>query len=213
MANSAKGGFRWQGERNAPGSQPRVEIMPVANNNTTAIFKGDLVKRVNDGTIVAITTATDAIYGVADGVEQYWDGTGLRKGNYLPAATTFSPTTVGSERESLVRVIVCTPGSTILECDADDGSTITTLAAAQDVVGENCEAIVSGTGDTTSGISGHLLDISTNATTAALGLRIIGIKGGSGGRGQVDNDVTATRAKYLVVVNDSTETPMNTTGT
>ncbi len=56
-------------------------------------------------------------------------------------------------------------GHCLFAVDADEGSTITTLAAAMDVEGENADHAFA-TADAGLGLSGALLDISTNATTS-----------------------------------------------
>jgi len=201
MANNTYGGFRFNKMRNGSRT-PVVEVWPVASGYATAIFRGDPVKKVDDGTIEVAAAGDTDILGIADGVEQYNESGVLRKGNYLPASTTFSPSTVGSVNESRVRVILAR--DTVFEVDADDGSSVTTVAAAHGVVGENCDHVAAA-GSTATGRSAYALDISTHVATAAQ-WRIVGIAS------DPLNDVTSTRAKYLVEVNESNQPQFSTSG-
>lgn len=204
MPNLAQGGLRWVRSKTGVKTPP-MEIWPVASGYATGLFRGDLVKFASDGTIQACA-AGNTPYGVLVGADQYVEAGVLRKGgNFLPASTTFSPSTVGSVNESRVRVI---PGKfQIFEVDADDATSITTIAAAYNSVGENADIAVGAGGNTTTGVSTHILDISTHATTNTLVLRIVGVQSGP------TNDVTAINAKYLVEFNLSQEPPFTSTGT
>src|SRR5205807_1968131 len=111
-----------------------------------------------------------------------------RNGRYIPSGTTW---TADADR-SMVMVIPA--ASALFEADADDGSSITTIAAARSVGGENCDHIF-GTADQGLGLSAALLDISTHATTATLQWRVVDVLD------QPANDVTVTRARYIVYAN------------
>lgn len=190
MANATEGGFRFRRMRNGA-KEPSVEIKVVATSQSGAIFKGDPVKLVNDGTVVA-SAIGELIYGVCDGVESYWDGTAQRKGNYLPDATAWGTV---EARKTLLRVIPAR--GAVFEVDADDGTTAATEAAFRALINENCDHNL-GTGSTVSGQSGSNLDISTHVTTTA-GWRIVGLST------RPDNDFTVTRAKVEVVCNETND--------
>lgn len=173
MANVLKGGFRVVGTMS--GSElPKPMIRPVANNYGTALGIYDVVAQTTDGTIIVGAAATaGAIIGVATGFSYVTGGKRVLS-NYLPASTTFSPTTVGSKNESLVEFIPLTP-DVVCEVQCDDATTATTIAGYNALVGENCD-IAAGTANSTTGISGQLLDISTH-TTATANFRIVAIPG------------------------------------
>lgn len=207
MANLQKGGFRpWGTYSGGQGVFPGTKLGELANNYGTSIFRGDIIAAVSDGTVaVAATSDNGKLLGVALGFSYILQGR-REPSAYIPASTTFAPTTVGSPNASWVNYIPLT-GDLILEVDADDGSTVTTVAGAIGLIGENCD-LVAGTGDTTTGVSGMLLDISTHATST-LNFRIVGI---TEYPHFTNNDVTLTRAKYLVVCNEGLLPPYTATG-
>lgn len=207
MANLQKGGFRpWGTYSGGVGVFPGFKLAEVANNYGTGIFRGDVISQVSDGTC-AVSAAADngKLLGIALDFSYVIQGKRTPSA-FIPTSTTFTPTTVGSPNASWVRFIPLT-GDLILEADADDGSSITTVAAAVGVIGENAD-LVTGTGDTTTGQSAMLLDISTHATTTS-NFRIVGI---TEYPHFTNNDVTLTRAKYLVVCNEGFLPPYTTTG-
>lgn len=207
MANLQKGGFRpWGTYTGGQGVFPGFKLAEVASAYGTGIFRGDIVQAVSDGTvIVGAASGNGILLGVAEDFSYVSQGK-RTPAAYIPASTTFSPSTVGSPNASWVRYIPLT-GDLIMEVDADDGSTVTTVAAAVGLIGENCD-LITGTGDTTTGQSAMLLDISTHATTTA-NFRIVGI---TEYPHFTNNDVTITRAKYLVVCNEGFLPPYTTTG-
>jgi hypothetical protein len=181
---------------------PRLLPCQVATAYGTAIFKGDPVKCVSDGS-VAQAAAGDSVFGVVAGV-QYRNSDGvLQERDYLPASTAYTP----DRLRSIVMVIPATP-FTIFEVDADDGSSITTVAAARAIVWENCDHIYTVSGNTATGLSGAQLDISTHATTSST-WRVVNLSPLS-----VGNDPTQISAKYLVVCNKTHNWPgvFSTTG-
>lgn len=189
MPNMTMGGYRFAYSTGG-GKDPTVSIEHVATGNSTAIFKGDVLKRVSGGGVDVAAAGDLDIVGVCDGVEQYWDGENLRKGNYLPASTAYS---TNLSRQSKLRVIGAT--NAVFEVDADDGVTATDEATFQSYIGENCD-ITAGAGSTASGLSGHSLDISTHATATAQ-MRIVGIAK------RIDQDFASSRVKLLVQVNEA----------
>lgn len=195
MANVSQGGFRFVGMRNGA-KDPMIELRVVADAYGTGIFKGDPVKLVNDGT-VSVSAAGELVYGVCDGVEQYWDGSVVRRGNYLPASTSWGTV---EARRSVVRIIRAQ--NAIFEVDADDGTTATTEATFRALVNENADHIATASGSTTTGLSGYKLDISDHKTTTAQ-WRLIGLST------RPDNDYTVINAKVLVTVNETNDATLN----
>jgi hypothetical protein len=214
MANIQYGGFRpWGTFSGGQGNFPRSLRAEVANNYSTGIFKYDIISQVSDGT-VAVSAAADngKLLGVVIGCSYVTGGQRVYS-DTIPASTTFSPTTVGSPNASFVDYLPLT-GDLIMAVQADDGSSITSVAGAIGVIGENCD-LVTGTGDTSTGLGAMLLDISTHATTTS-NFRIVGINGygvfGASTLAPNINDVTLTRADYLVVCNEGFLPPYTTTG-
>lgn len=200
--NVAKGGLRYWGSIFAENVTPRVLTCFVATNNSAGLFKGDPVKRATDGSVLQ-AAAGDNIFGVVAGA-RYKNAAGVMvESDYLPASTTW---TIDSQR-SIVYVIPATP-FTIFEGDADDGTSITTIAAARSVGWENVDHVFTTTGSTATGLSGCQLDISTHATTSS-GWRVLDIAPYPS-----LNDVTQTLAKYLVICNETNNWPgtFSTTG-
>lgn len=218
MANVQEGGFKpWGTFSGGQGVFPSPHIRPVANNIGTGIFKFDSLTTVSDGTVAASAAADNQkLLGVAIGFYAVTSGFGQVSGRkpvpFIPASHTFSPTTVGSPNEAWVEYIPFT-GDTIFEVCADDATTVTTVAAGVNLIGENCD-LATGSGDTTTGRSAMLLDISTHNTTTN-NFRIIGIvsyPNTSGGGPAVGNDLTAIYAKYLVTCNEGFLPPYTTSG-
>ena len=200
MANVLKSGFRPIGTLSGS-PLPKPLVRPVANNYGTALGIYDVVAQTTDGTTIVGAAATaGAILGVATGFSYVTQGKRIQS-NYLPANTTFSPTTVGSLNESLVEFIPLTP-DVICEVQCDDATTATTIAGYNALVGENCD-IAAGTANSTTGISGQLLDISTHAT-ATFNFRIIQIPSYSlETNKQVINDPASIYFRVWVVCNES----------
>jgi len=166
--NIVRTGFRWAGTRSpGTGSRPII-IKPVATAYGTALTRGLPVKLVSDGTIAA-ASAGDNIYGIMDGAEQYYDSSAgvMRKGGQIPASVSWGSV---QARQTLARVIPVR-GQVFL-CQADDATTATTLSAYQDMVQENVEWVA---GTAVGDQAGCLLDISGNATTNTLSVRILDI--------------------------------------
>lgn len=190
MPNQSLGGFRYK--RSLSGATgPTVSLENVATGYATAIFTGDVVKRVSGGYTEAAAAGDVDILGVCDGVERYWDGENMRKGRYLPASTAYS---TNLERTSVLRVI--SAADAVFEADADDGVTAITEATFRSYIGENCD-ITATAGSTTTGQSGHCIDISTHVPTTAQ-CRILGIASYPGGQ-----DFTSSRVKLDVKFHES----------
>jgi hypothetical protein len=156
----------------------KIRAFSVDASNGTAIFPGDFVKLEDDGN-VAPAAATNAILGVCTGVKVDRSVAATEHPGYLPASTAGT-------------VFVCVDKDAIYEIQEDGNATAA-------VVGTNAD-IVAGTGSTTTGMSAHELDSSdataNDASAASAQLRIIGYPD------REDNDITATNAKFYVIINE-----------
>ena len=167
MANTnAPFGFR---QYNGTGSAPTYEQVPVTiAYNASAIFYGDPVVPVNDGTVAKgdpSGSPTVQIAGIFQGC-QYLSVSQKRTvwSNYWPGSDVASTNTV-------LGYIVNDPNSKFL---AQVGGSSSTGAVASDV-NANVQ-FAYGTGNTASGISGAYVDISvTPTTTSTLPFRIVGL--------------------------------------
>lgn len=151
-----------------------VEPIPrtVADNYATALYVGDPVSQVSDGTVARTAAGSGtAIWGVVVGIKQYVNAEGIlqKHGTRIPANTRWTAFTERSQ----VLVVPCLNG-VLFGVDGDDASSATTYAAAEAFVGENADHIF-GTADTGLGLSPTLLDISTHNTTNTLQWRIWGL--------------------------------------
>jgi hypothetical protein len=216
MANPLYGGFRpWGTLTGGQGVFPSPIVREVANNNTLAIGKYDILTQSTDGTVLQGAAADNGkLVGVAIGFSMFPSQPlpGRRPVLFIPAATTFSPTTVGSVQAPWIEFLPLT-GDLILEVCADDASSVTSLATALAIVGENVDLATTATPDTTTGLSGMQMDISTHVTSTA-NFRILGISGyppGAGGS-YLNNDITLINARYLVTCNESVWPPYTATG-
>jgi len=211
MANVTLGGFRvWGTLTGGPGVIPHPIVAEVASGYATALAVGDIIIPVSDGTVArAAASDNGKLLGVIIGMSKVVSGK-RQPTNYIAASSTFSPSTVGSPNANYVEYVPLT-GDVVLEVDADDGTTATTIAGQIGLIGENAD-LATGTANATTGVSGFALDISTHATTAA-NFRIITINGyTTEGLQLVDNDPTATRFKFLVTCNEGFLPPYTTTG-
>lgn len=163
MPNVSQTGFRWRFNKQSPGSPPPIIIKHVASSYGTKLCRGVPVKLVTDGSI-EIATPGNAIFGILDGVEQYYDGTVVRSGTALPATTVWG---TNISRQSRVRVIPVR--GQMFQAQCDENTTATTLVGYQAFIGENVEwAAGTNTGDE----AGAVLDISGHAVTDTLSVRI-----------------------------------------
>lgn len=204
MANIAIGGARLLKRRSGTNLEGREEC-PVASAYGTAIFCGDLVKRVSDGTIAA-AAAGDAIYGIAAGAVRYKNSSGvIVAGNHLPVSTTFTGAPDLSNPQASIVAVIPLSVADIIEMDVDTASA--TITAAQDLVGNNFD-IVATAGSTSSGRSGYVVNGASGSGTGTAQIRLNMIS-----RDPL-NDVTAANWKGQFIVNESTEPlPGTATGT
>ena len=128
------------------GGQSRYRI---ANNQSGAIFQGDLVKQLTGGTVSrAAASSTVPVVGVFNGV-QYTDPTSKETvfANHYPGAIA---------ADDIIAFII-------------DDFPVADLFGNFDIVDQST------TGDTTSGRSNMELDVTTGATTTTLPLKAIDI--------------------------------------
>lgn len=215
MANQPARGFTvWGTVTGGEGAMPTTFINEVANNYGTALGIGDIIIPVSDGTVARAAASDDSkLLGVITGVSYVPGGIvpGRALTNYLPASTTFSPTTVGSANASLIQWVPLT-SDVILEVAGNAAAPTPTAAGVIGLIGENCD-LATGTANTTTGVSAFALDLSTHATTAA-NFRIVGIRNYTlqAGFSTLDNDPTLTAFNFLVVVNEGFWPSYTTTG-
>lgn len=197
MANIQVGGFRWVRSRLGGNTMP-VEEMPVASNNSTAIFTGDIVKRVSDGTVIVAAAGDATIAYVVVSCTRYKRSDGaIVAGNYLPASTTYTGApSVSNPQASILELVPLQ--YQIFECDANTSAA--TETAAQDLVGNNANFVATA-GNTSSGRSGFVLDTSSTGTSTDC-WRILEIVRSP------DNDVTSVNYKVRVTVNRDNADPI-----
>lgn len=182
-ANRYFPGAHWVGSKGQAGlgSQPIVEKV-VASNNTLAIFPGDFLDETTAGIVYPATVgggAFPALAYVCVGIERYKGADSLmRKGKYLPAATTYTGEADQSNPQSTI--VLCTP-----VVDQLFEVVVPTAVPTQAEIGDllnKCIDIGPSAGSTVSGMSGHITAASTagstdawGATTATAQLRLIRI--------------------------------------
>ena len=215
MANIQIGGFQFWGTMHGGASaMTNTFVSGVASGYGTQLSKGDVIIGVSDGTVAIGAAANNGLLlGVIIGCSYVLQGKRV-EADFLPASTTFSPSTVGSPNASLVEWIPLT-GDNIFSVDADEATTFSTYATALGAIGENADIASPGSPSTTIGVSTQCLDISTHSTSTA-NFRIVGVQGytleGGPVTGAPWNDPTVTRFKYLVVCNEGLLPPYTATG-
>lgn len=133
-----------------------IRLMKIASGYATSIFQGDLVKLVVAGTIEKDTgTTTASPVGVFLGCAYTDSDMGFVTKNMWTASTVASD----------AMAYVCDDPDMLFEIQADD-------TLGQNAIGSNF-AIVQGSGNATTGVSGVALDASTIQSTATLPLRVV----------------------------------------
>jgi hypothetical protein len=188
MAYGTNAPFGLKPYRYANGSawNAQTTSYPIASGYATSMFTGDPVTTLADGTI-GIGVAGSAIRGVFTGCK-YTNALGqFVHSAFWPASTTLAP---GTTAEALV---IDDPNLvwTIQEADGA-GAAGTPLVPAD--VGLNANFRV-GTGSTATGLSGVTINNTSEATTATLNLKILGLDP------TPENRVGAF-ANWLVVINN-----------
>lgn len=201
--NVPVGGFRYHGSIFGENIIPREIPCQIATNYATALGVGDPIKRLADGSIAQAAAASDSIFGVISGF-RYLNSAGVMvPSSYYPGNIAYT----SDQQRTIAMVIPATP-YTIFSCDANDGTTITTLANARLLPWENVDHIFTSTVNAFTGVSGCQLNISGHATTA-LQWRIFDLST------EAPNDPTQINAHYLVICNKTQNWPgvFSTTGT
>ena|SRR6185369_1070481 len=190
--NVQTNGFRYWGSLLGENIVPRVVPKQVASAYGTAIFKGDPVKKVSDGT-VSISAAGEAIYGIVVGVHYLTTAGVYVDANYVPASISYTPDRV----RTIVDIIVATP-FTIFEVSAN--AAVADIATARTYVDENVDHIATAAGNTGTGLGGYQIAIAGHQTATAQ-WRIHDISPSD------SNDVTATNGRWLVIANETHNLP------
>lgn len=203
MANIQIGGFRWIKSRFGVAGCAPVEERPVATANGTAIFKGDIVKLVSDGTVIA-AAAGDTVSHVVVGVVRYKNSSGvITTGNFLPASTAFTGAPAVSNPQASVLSVIPLQGQ-ILEADCD--TAMASITAAQDLMSNNGD-LVATAGNTTTGRSGFVMNTASGTGTGTATFRFLEVVL------DPSNDVTAANWKVRVTLNEGNEpVPGSATG-
>ena len=160
------------------GGQSRYRI---ANNQSGAIFQGDLVKQLTGGTVSrAAASSTVPVVGVFNGC-RYTDPTTQEQvfSNHYPG---------GVAADDIIAFIVDDP-NVVFEVQADDTFPVADLFGNFDVVDQTP------TGDTRSGRSNMELDVTTGATTTTLPLKAIDIS-----QDPDNDDVASANTNVKVVI-------------
>jgi hypothetical protein len=214
MSNVIIGGFEFYGTLSG-GLQPAELVQEVASGYATQINVGDIIIPVSDGTVAQAANNSTTLLGVVTGCS-FIGTAGSDNGkrvfsNFIPASTTFSPSTVGSPNASLVQYIPLTPDVILLARGA--AATATTPATNITFIQNNVNLTYNSlTPSTVIGRSVACLDLS-GAGTGAKQFRIINIPGYSlSGFRNVDIDFTSAGVPFLVTCNQGVLPSFTTTG-
>lgn len=161
MANRPSlGGFRWVKNKLAPNENtaPREKHW-IASAYGTSIGRGAPVKIVAGGSIELAAT-NDAVYGVFDGMAQVYNAT---EGTVAPAGAYTATVTWGTVLSRQSQCYVIPVRNQIFRITCDENTTATTQAGYEAFIQENADF---GAGTASGDQAGHVLDISTHATTA-----------------------------------------------
>lgn len=190
--NRARYGFRPYRSRSGSGTpSPERRFLASAYGGQPGsancdVQIGDPMTLVNDGSLAFATAGSaGSISHIVVGVEQYWDGTAMRKGNKVPYASGVYGTNL--ERRTLIHAMRVEDW--IWEIDTDAASTYATLLAA---VNANADFSYNASAPN----ANPRLGVSTINTTHSLQLRIQGIS-----ENAENVDFTGNYVKMLVIVN------------
>jgi hypothetical protein len=160
MSNILHGGFRPY----YPGKVKGPRRYELDSGNAAAVFPGDFVTLTTAGVVAASTAGDAALLLGAVAATSYVASTGGRVyGSYIPASTTYSPTSRGSANASYVWVWD-DPDIEYVACLASHANT-NTAAKIYAAVGSNMD-LVATAGDTIYRRSGYTLDGNPIAGTA-----------------------------------------------
>jgi len=181
--SSTKGGFR------PFGPVLSARMYPVATTYGTAIFKGDLVKRVAGGTVEIFDAAGNAptcigaVLGVFESVNQK---PGIGKTYHVASAT--------GDGTYACYVLVADHPDQLYYVEEDAVGDPLELADR----GQNCD-YATGTGDTTTGLSGAVIDSSEHNTTATTDLKIIDVYPED--YGEISTTAETSYVRWIVKIN------------
>lgn len=187
MANIVRGGFHPRRSSGIP-SPVRYEV---ASSYGTALFPGDVVTLLTDGTVAACAAGDAAlILGIISHVSYVVNSVRV-PGSYIPATTVYSPTTRGSINASWVWVWT-DPTIEYIACLASNAGT-NTAAKIYAAVGSNMD-LVATAGSTVYGRSGFTLDGNPIAGTAQFRIEEV--------LRNPANDLTSANAQVVCRINE-----------
>lgn len=196
MANFLIGGFT---PRRGIGAVPRPRRYEVASGYGTALFPGDAVTLVTAGVVQSAAAASGTVLGIISHVS-YWTGAPARQyGQYIPANTTYSPTSRGSYQASYAYVWDDPSIEYVVNV-----AVATTAALNYAGVGANMNLNVTTGGSTVYGRSGHVLDGTYVAGDAQF--RIMEMLR------TPDNDLTVVNQRVVCRINDGFDPFMSNAG-
>lgn len=189
-----QGGLRWVRSLNAGGAAPQPTIELVASAYATALFRGDYLAPVNDGTVAVAAAGVAGRYVFQEAVNYLEAGGTTRGGPYLPVTTYTGNADLTNPLASKILAIPVI--DQIFEIDMDAAET--SWATAQAKVGLGFDLVATAAGSTVTGLSGYTLDTSTGLTNAGQFILVEIPRYGTNG---CLNDVTVARWKCHVRVN------------
>ena len=164
----------------------------VADGNNIDIRRGDLMRRLANGTVEHADgneATSQAALIVVHGVTQYYDGTQVKKGETVPGGSTGAG---ARDKRTVIQGIPVKDALWYLE--VDDETAYTTLATYNALRGSNVEW----TADGLNSKQNPKVDISEVATTESLPLRIVDVGVRPGTR-----DYSAAGVSLIVEFNDT----------
>jgi len=172
-STKALSGFHPSRKRGSNSNSEGITEYPIAQNNVSAMFSGDLLKLSTGGNVTPITTTTDYAVGVLMGV-RYVD-----KSSKQPVWTSYIAASVSSDDSKTYALVNDDPDSTYV-VQADAALTVGDTIMNFDVT--------LGAGSTVTGRSGFGLKAASRVTTTAM-VRPISLYA------QPDNDWADTATK------------------
>jgi hypothetical protein len=146
------------------GMTVECERKRVLTNNTTAIFKGDLVDNTTAGDLIVLADLNQDMYSVQWGGASYVSGSERLERRHLPAATLYTSSGVDPVNASYIYTICGLP-SQEFKASIDEAIVLADI-------GLNYKVVL-GAGSTASGLSGHELDATSPASTATFPVRVL----------------------------------------
>ena len=200
MANvDAPFGFRPVGKVGSGVNNGGTTLYTIGDNYNTSIFKGDHVMQAS-GLVISGTAGGDNNLGVFNGCF-YIDPTSAKPtwSNYYPADTNVTASGSISGSTNVDAYIYDDP-YTLFEAQCDG-----TIAKTD--IGKNTDTIL-GTSSTVNGLSKTEIDSGSEATTAGLQVRIVGIS-----KDPDNSDASSANANWYVMWNQHLKLATGVTGT